>query len=200
MPDKQGSNGRKKVLFIDDDITARYLVSGALSSAGYDVETAIDGESGLNLFENGQFDLVITDLVMPEPTGIEVLRAIKRKSPQTPVIVLSGFEGFDEVKQALKLGAYDFLTKGTGGIDPVTLCSAADRAWEKLRLIRENAEYQGELEAKVAERTQDLQLALKRLSEYQKELGDRQYTKYLAIERSEKKLRTLIQHRIWRSI
>ena len=193
MPDKQGSNGRKKVLFIDDDITARYLVSGALSSAGYDVETAIDGESGLNLFENGQFDLVITDLVMPEPTGIEVLRAIKRKSPQTPVIVLSGFEGFDEVKQALKLGAYDFLTKGTGGIDPVTLCSAADRAWEKLRLIRENAEYQGELEAKVAERTQDLQLALKRLSEYQKELGDRQYTKYLAIERSEKKLRTLIQ-------
>lgn len=193
MPDKQGSDVRKRVLFIDDDVTARYLVSEILSSAGYDVNTAIDGESGLNIFGNDQFDLVITDLVMPAPDGLEVLRTIKQKSPQTPVIVLSGAGRFDDVKQALKHGAYDFLTKGVQGIDPVALCSAADRAWEKLRLIRENARYQEELEAKVAERTQDLQLALKRLRGFQKELGDRQYTKYLAIERSEKKLRTLIQ-------
>lgn len=193
MTDKQVSGGRKKVLFIDDDVTARYLVSESLTSAGYDIETAIDGESGLAVFEAEQFDIVITDLVMPEPGGLKVLQAIKRKSPLTPVIVLSGLGGFDDVKRALQLGAYDYISKETRGIDPVTLCSAVDRAWENLRLVRENAEYQRELEAKVSERTLELQHALRDLKEYQKERGDRQWLKFLDVERSEKKFRTLIQ-------
>jgi diguanylate cyclase (GGDEF)-like protein/PAS domain S-box-containing protein len=194
MADIQGSDDSRKVLFIDDDFTSRHIVSESLSSAGYDIETAIDGESGLKIFESHQFDIVITDLVMPEPDGLKVLQVIKRKSPQTPVIVLSGLGGFDDVRQALKLGAYDYLTKEAHGIDPVTLCSAVDRAWEYLRLVRENAEYQRELETKVADRTRDLQATLKHLREYQKELGDRQYLKYLDVERSEKKYRTLIQN------
>ena len=193
MTDKQGSDQTKKVLFIDDDFTSRYLVSESLSSAGYDVETAIDGESGLNAFQNNHFDIVITDLVMPQPDGLEVLQTIKRKSPHTPVIVLSGLGGFDDVKQALKLGAYDYLSKETQGIDPVTLCSAVDRAWENVRLVRENTQYQRKLEVKVAERTQELQLALKNLKNFQKEIDDRQWLKFLDVERSEKRFRTLIQ-------
>ena len=176
----------KRVLFVDDDLTARYLVSECLSSAGYHVETADDGRSGLVLFESGQFDIVITDLVMPELDGLQVLQAILSKSPETPVIVRSGLGGFDDVRKALKLGAYDYLTKDAQGVDPVTLLSAVDRAWEKLKLVRENREYHESLEARVAERTQDLQQALSRLREFKKELNDRQYLKFLDIERSEK--------------
>ena len=193
MRDKQVSGGSKNVLFVDDDVTARYLVAEILSSAGYDVETATGGESGLEAFEAGHFDIVITDLVMPEPDGLEVLQAIKRKSPHTPVIVLSGLGGFDDVKRALKIGAYDYISKEHEGIDRVTLCSAVDRAFENLRLIRENADYQKELEAKVAERTRELQNALRDLKEFQRERGDRQWLKFLDVERSEKKFRTLLQ-------
>ena len=183
----------KRVLFIDDDLTARYLVSECLSSAGYHIETADDGRSGLELFESAPFDIVITDLVMPEVHGLQVLQTILTRSPETPVIVRSGLGGFDDVREALKLGAYDYLTKEAQGVDPVTLLSAVDRAWEKLRLVRENAAYQENLEARVAERTQDLQQALSRLRDFKKELNDRQYLKFLDIERSEKKYRTLIQ-------
>ncbi len=189
----QNGDKEKRVLFVDDDLTARYLVSECLSSAGYHVETADDGRSGLDLFESGQFDIVITDLVMPELGGLQVLQTILTRSPDTPVIVRSGLGGFDDVREALKLGAYDYLTKEAQGVDPVTLLSAVDRAWEKLQLVRENREYHESLETKVADRTQDLQLALNRLRDFKKELNDRQFLKFLEMERREKKYRTLIQ-------
>lgn len=148
---------KKTILFIDDSYLIRQIITEILSSGGYVVRTASDGKQGLNIFDKNPTDIVLTDLMMPPPDGLKVLETIKKNYPQTPVIVLSGKGDLEDVKTALKLGAYDYLTKGETGIDRVSLITAVDRAWERLQLVRENDEYKNELEEKVAERTRELQ-------------------------------------------
>jgi diguanylate cyclase (GGDEF)-like protein/PAS domain S-box-containing protein len=106
---------------------------------------------------------------------------------------MSGLGQLDDVKKALKLGAYDYLTKEGHGINQESLCAAANRAWEKLQLIRDKEKYQGELEEKVAERTHQLKQALVRWREQRRQQDQISLLKYSEAERSEKKYRTLIQ-------
>ena len=79
------------VLVIDDETMISDVLQQALSLYGYNVETASRGSDGLRMFEAGSFDLVITDMRMPDIDGIEVARSIRRsKRPQTPIIAMSG--------------------------------------------------------------------------------------------------------------
>lgn len=100
----------KRILVIDDEYQITRVLKRSLGAHRYDVRTAADGESGLDLFRDFHPDLVITDLSMPEMDGIEVCRAI-RKSSEIPIIVLS-VRGEERVKvEALDAGADDYITK-----------------------------------------------------------------------------------------
>ena len=103
----------KRILVIDDEFQITRVLKRSLGAHRYDVRTASDGESGMDLFRDFHPDLVITDLSMPEMGGIEVCRAIRRTS-DTPIIVLS-VRGDEPVKvQALDAGADDYITKPFG--------------------------------------------------------------------------------------
>ena len=100
-----------KILIIDDDSSLRRVLEYNLQQEGYDVWTAAEGESGLRLFAEKSPALVITDLKMPGMGGFQLLSAIKERSPATVVIVLTAFGAIDTAVEAMKLGAFDYLTK-----------------------------------------------------------------------------------------
>ena len=103
----------KRILVIDDEFQITRVLKRSLAAHRYDVRTASDGESGLDLFRDFHPDLVITDLSMPEMTGIEVCREIRRAS-SVPVIILS-VRGEERTKvEALDAGADDYITKPFG--------------------------------------------------------------------------------------
>ena len=100
----------QKILVIDDEFQITRVLKRSLQAHRYDVRTAADGESGLELFHDFHPDLVITDLSMPAMNGIEVCREI-RKMSETPIIVLS-VKGEERTKvEALDAGADDYMTK-----------------------------------------------------------------------------------------
>jgi CheY-like chemotaxis protein len=79
-----------RVLVIDDDPGVREAVSSLLVSFGYDCQTADDGQHGLIRFDEGGWDLVLTDLVMPKMSGWEVVEAIRRRAPTMPIVLITG--------------------------------------------------------------------------------------------------------------
>src|SRR6185503_8192940 len=103
----------KRILVIDDEFQITRVLKRSLGAHRYDVRTASDAESGLDLFRDFRPDLVITDLSMPEMNGIELCREI-RKSSSVPIIVLS-VRGEEKTKvEALDAGADDYITKPFG--------------------------------------------------------------------------------------
>lgn len=111
MTDKPDAPAGKKILVVDDDEFVCNSLKWLLLDEGYDVEVAIDGKSGLEIFGKRSFDLVLTDLMMPGVDGLDVLREVKRIAPFTAVIILTGYGTLEAAMSALKEGAYDFLTK-----------------------------------------------------------------------------------------
>jgi two-component system KDP operon response regulator KdpE len=102
-----------RILVIDDETQITRVLRAALSAQGYDVRTANDPEEGLRTFKDWPPDLVITDLMMPEMSGVEVCRAI-RSHGSTPVLVLSVREHERSKVEALDAGADDYVTKPFG--------------------------------------------------------------------------------------
>ena len=91
---------RPRVLVIDDDASVREAVSYLLAEFGYDCETAADGLRGLARFDEGGWDLVLTDLAMPKMNGWEVAAAIQRRSPTMPIVLITGLIGPDVMRRA----------------------------------------------------------------------------------------------------
>lgn len=100
-----------KILVVDDEDIVRTSCSRTLSPEGYEVRLAKNGVEGLKLANEDRFDLVLTDLKMPDMDGIEVLRIIKEKWPETAVIIVTGYQTVDTAVKAIKLGAYDYIEK-----------------------------------------------------------------------------------------
>jgi two-component system NtrC family response regulator len=101
----------KTVLVIDDDDSLRRVMEYNLQEEGYQVITAVDGTSGLQAFQASAIDLVLTDVRMPEMEGLELLARLKAIQPDLPVIVLTAYGTIDSAVEAMKLGAFDYLTK-----------------------------------------------------------------------------------------
>lgn len=99
------------ILVIDDDTSLRRVLEYNLQQAGYGVATAASGGEGLQLFDETKPALVITDMKMPGMDGIQVLQAIKARSPETLVIMITAFGTVDLAVEAMKAGAYDYITK-----------------------------------------------------------------------------------------
>jgi two-component system NtrC family response regulator len=100
-----------KILIIDDDTSLRRVVEYNLQEAGYQVLPAASGEEGLCLFAEEAPALVITDMKMPGMDGMQLLKAVKERSPETLVIVITAFGTVDVAVEAMKAGAYDYITK-----------------------------------------------------------------------------------------
>jgi two-component system, NtrC family, response regulator AtoC len=102
---------KKQILVVDDEANLRRVLSAQLSRDGYEVHTAEDGEAGLAFLKEHHIDLVITDLRMPKVDGMELLRAALRDDPSRPVVMLTAYGTVDVAVEALKTGAFDFITK-----------------------------------------------------------------------------------------
>src|SRR4051812_47444675 len=121
----------KRILLIDDVAGVRAALQILLEGAGYEVTTAPDGRSGMELFSSAQPDLVITDIIMPDQEGIETIREIRRLHPSMPIIAMSGggrARNADFLRIAKALGANATLAKPFDGaelIREVETCLAA---------------------------------------------------------------------------
>jgi two-component system response regulator AtoC len=102
---------KKQVLIVDDEPNLRKILSAQLSRDGYDVMTAEDGEQGLQILREHHIDLVVTDLKMPKVDGMTLLREALREDPELPVVMITAHGTVDTAVEALKLGAFDYLTK-----------------------------------------------------------------------------------------
>src|SRR5215831_17661921 len=100
-----------KVLVVDDEANLRKVLAAMLRRTGYEVTTAADGEQGLAEFEKNGADIVVTDLVMPKIGGMEVLKAVNAASADVPVIIITAHGTVDSAVEAIKLGAFDYITK-----------------------------------------------------------------------------------------
>ncbi len=102
---------RKQVLIVDDEPNLRKILSHQLSRDGYDVLTAEDGEQGLAQLREHHIDLVITDLKMPKIDGMTLLKKALEEEPELPVVLITAHGTIDTAVEALKTGAFDFVTK-----------------------------------------------------------------------------------------
>ncbi len=114
------------VLVVEDDEGMRRLLSRILRDAGWSVAEAGDGREGLAAVERGRFGLVVTDLKMPRMDGMELLRRLRETRPSLPVVVLTAHGTVSGAVEAMKLGAFDFLTKPLS--EPAELRDLAARA------------------------------------------------------------------------
>jgi len=124
-----------RVLVVDDERSMRELLAIMLRQAGHEVTVADGGEQALEVLRSGSFDLVITDLRMRKVDGLAVLRAAKERSPHTVVLVVTAFASTETAVEAMKLGAYDYITKPFK-TDEIKLTIA--NALERKRLQDEN--------------------------------------------------------------
>ncbi len=135
-----------RILVVDDEQGMRDFLSIMLKKEGYDVVAAENGEHALKAIHAEIYDLVITDVKMPKVDGIEVLRTVKEISPETVVIVITAFATTDTAVQAMKLGAYDYITKPFK-VDEIKLI--IQKALEKRHLRKENLLLRREIAARV---------------------------------------------------
>lgn len=101
----------KNVLIIEDEPIMRNILKNALIKAGFDATIAEDGIKGISAINEGEFDIIITDIVLPKGDGFKILKWAKEKRPETSVILITGHGKVKDAVEAMKLGASDYLTK-----------------------------------------------------------------------------------------
>ena len=99
------------ILIIDDEKSIRNTLREVLEYESHTVETASDGEEGIELFKTGNFDIILCDIKMPKMDGIEVLGQITSMSADVPIVMISGHGNIDTAVEAIKKGAFDFIEK-----------------------------------------------------------------------------------------
>jgi two-component system response regulator PilR (NtrC family) len=132
-----------RVLIVDDERSMRDLLAMTLEKAGYDVTAADGGEAAIDAIRKETFDGIITDLRMPKVDGLQVLRAARDLSPETAVIVVTAVASTETAVEAMKLGAYDYITKPFK-LDEVNLI--LQNGLERKRLRDENLYLRRQLE------------------------------------------------------
>jgi len=126
-----------RILVADDDEIARDVINSILSREGYTVITAKDGLDAIRMLRIEEISLVITDLRMPGADGIEVLKQSARTNPDVAVVILTAYGTLDTTLEAMKEGAYDYLTKPFKGQEIIFV---VERAYKRTLLLLENKE------------------------------------------------------------
>ncbi len=143
-----------KVLVVDDEKSVRELLQRTLAEAGYDAVTAANGQEALDKVSQLQIEAVLLDIKMPGMSGMEVLRWLTANRPDTCVIMITAIADAQTAVEAMKLGAYDYITKPFNRDDVVL---KVRRAIEKRHLLVENERHRLDLEKRVGKQAQQLQ-------------------------------------------
>lgn len=102
---------RDKILLVEDDATLLFIVEDALAREGFEVITAGNGESGLRKFGDVAPDIIVADVMMPKMDGFEMVKHIRQKSPQIPVLFLTARTALDDLLHGFEIGANDYIRK-----------------------------------------------------------------------------------------
>lgn len=132
-----------RILVVDDEVKMRRLLEMSLKNMGHDVVQATDGAQAMNCFDEAPFDLVMTDLNMPRMDGMQLLRSLRERGEEVPVIVLTAFGSIETAVEAMKLGAADYIIRPFE-MDTVEL--AVTRALAMGTIRRENRFLRDEVE------------------------------------------------------
>jgi len=158
------------LLIVDDDPYGLESLASLLVDFGYAVSTCQNAPDALEKIKEHRFDVVLTDIKMPAMTGIELLRHIHLIDPRLPVILLTAFAELDVAVDAIKRGAFDFITKP---YDPEYLVHAVDKAVKYTKLIEMEKNYKVMLEETVRKRTRELADALQMVKNIAREVTTR---------------------------
>ena len=153
---------KEKILVVDDEEAIREVISTLLDAQGLECTTASNGKLGLEAFRKDTFDLVLSDIVMPEMDGLKLLGELRLDDPDVPVIMVTAMHDISIALEAIRAGAYDYILKP---FEKDQLYLSVRRALEHRNLVLENRTYQSDLEQLVAERTQQLSIALQDLEQ-----------------------------------
>ncbi|MBI5639881.1 MAG: NAD(P)H-dependent oxidoreductase subunit E [Nitrospirae bacterium] len=125
-----------KILIVDDELVVIKSAERVLKSEGYVVEGALGGREAILKIEQDSYDLVFTDLKMPEVDGITLIRWIKKSRPSTGIVIITGYPSQDTIKEALELGIIDYVPKP---FTPAVLLDVTERAveWTKGKKVEE---------------------------------------------------------------
>ena len=145
---------RESILVVDDEEFIRDIVARRLEEEGYQCTTAVDGKEALWKAFMEDFDLVLTDIKMPGMSGMEVLSQMTNDHPDTGVLMISALTETQTAVDALKMGAFDYVTKPFNLDD---LVMRVERALDRRRLMLENREYRLHLEQKVERQVGQIQ-------------------------------------------
>lgn len=159
-----------KILIIDDEKGIRDSFKNYLEDCDFEIILAQNGQIGIDLIELENPDLVLTDLMMPQKNGFEVLDWIKQNKPELPVIGVSGAGMISDAVKAIHKGAWDYILKPVQDLE--VILHAIEKSLERARLIRQNKVYQQELELKVEEKTKALKISQDRLTSIIKTIPD----------------------------
>lgn len=149
----EATGPRARILVVDDESFIREIICRKLGGSGFECEAAPSAEDALEKISQNDYDCVLSDIHMPGMSGVDLLRQIRLQNADLAVILVTGAPDIDAALEAMRLGAYDHLSK------PLNLAAleiTVDRALEKKRLVEENREYQRNLESMVKERTKQL--------------------------------------------
>jgi DNA-binding NtrC family response regulator len=148
------------ILVVDDERSIRVTVGEFLRTSGYQVQTVEDALLAEATLKERAFDVVLTDIVLPGMSGVELLRRVRTLAPETLVLIMTGEPTIETAVETVRAGAYDYLAKP---VSKAALLGAIGRAVQvkelqdaKRRLEASNREYQAGLERAVQERTRSL--------------------------------------------
>ena len=138
---------RKKILIVDDDGSMRHMLSLILKREGYEVQAVGKGSEALNLVASESFDFILSDVVMPGMGGLELLQALKEKKVEATVIMMSAYGNLGTAVEAMKRGAYDYISKP---FRPDEVLLALRKAEERENLRKENLRLRREVSREYA--------------------------------------------------
>ncbi|MEK7196090.1 MAG: NAD(P)H-dependent oxidoreductase subunit E [Nitrospirota bacterium] len=124
---------KPRILIVDDEIIVIRSAERVLKAEGYDVEGALGGREAIMKIEQNSYDLVFTDLKMPEVDGITLIRWIKKTKPSIGIVIITGYPSQDTIKEALELGIIDYVPKP---FTPSVLLDVTERAAEWIKGIK----------------------------------------------------------------
>lgn len=154
---------RTEILVVDDEKDMCDALSDALMSEGYKVETSLSGEDALEKLNKGAFNIVIADIKMPGIDGLELLRRVKKTSPEIDVILITGYESMETAISAVKHGASDYITKPFDMDEIYVVIKRSierqKRIWEDKKLLKRYQQDAQMLKAEKKRLEEELRLA-----------------------------------------
>lgn len=151
-----------RILVVDDEGHVRSMIGAILERYGYDVQLASSGRDAIEILEHNSFDLVLTDIVMQDGSGITLLERIRNLQPQLPVVMVTAIHDISVAIDSMRRGAYDYLLKP---FEREHLLATVLRALEHRQAMQESYKYQQNLEHVVQARTEMLRQAMEELEQ-----------------------------------